>query len=71
METKYRDALVQWQPHWDNPDFRGWALVAAYAMAAAFCARAALARRKTRERSDAAIWWLLACGLLFLAACRT
>jgi len=57
-----------WQPHWDNPDWRGWTVVAAYVAAAAFCAWAALARGKmgTNERYSSAIWWLLALGLLFL-----
>jgi len=57
-----------WQPHWDNPDSRGWCVVAAYVIAAAFCARAALARRKMgpEERRFSVIWWLLAAGLLFL-----
>jgi hypothetical protein len=52
----------------DNPDFRGWCVVAAYVAAAAFCARAARVRRRLgrEERRDSVIWWLLALGLLFL-----
>jgi hypothetical protein len=61
-------ANLGWQPQWDNPDFRGWSVVAAYVVAAAFCARAALARRKMgpEERPASAAWGLLALGLLFL-----
>jgi hypothetical protein len=57
-----------WHLQLDNPDFRGWSVVAAYVMAAACCARAARARRQTgpEERRLAVIWWLLAFGLLFL-----
>ncbi|MGA2540016.1 MAG: hypothetical protein ABSG78_00490 [Verrucomicrobiota bacterium] len=57
-----------WHPRLDNPGFLGWSVVAAYLIAAAFCARAALARRKLgpEERRFSVIWWLLALGLLFL-----
>src|ERR1035441_4896711 len=59
---------LDWRPQLDNPDFLGWSVVAAYLLAAAFCARAALARRKmgTEERRASAIWWLLALALLLL-----
>jgi multisubunit Na+/H+ antiporter MnhG subunit len=61
-------AIPGWQLQWDNPDFRGWSVVAAYIVAAGFCARAALAPRKmgAEEKRVSAIWWLLAWGLLFL-----
>ncbi len=59
---------MHWQPQLDNPNFLGWSVVAAYVIAAAFCAQAALARRKMgpEERRFSVIWWLLALGLLFL-----
>jgi hypothetical protein len=52
----------------DNPDLRGWSVVAAYVVAAACCARAALVRRKMgrEDKGDSVIWRLLALGLLFL-----
>ena len=61
-------AVAGWHPHWDNPDWRGWTVVAAYVAAAALCAWAALAQGKmgTEERHCSAIWLLLALGLLFL-----
>jgi hypothetical protein len=61
-------AIAGWQPHWDNPDWRGWTVVTAYLTAAACCAQAALARRKTgaEERRYCVIWRMLAAGLLFL-----
>jgi hypothetical protein len=61
-------ADLGWQPRWDNPDLRGWSVVAAYLMAAGFCARAALARGKMGAEHERApvIWFLLALGLLFL-----
>jgi protein-S-isoprenylcysteine O-methyltransferase Ste14 len=61
-------ANSDWQPRLDNPDLFGWSVVAAYVIAAAFCARAALARRKTgpEEERASAVWRLLALGLLFL-----
>jgi hypothetical protein len=68
LETKYRDALLHWHPQFDNPDFRGWSVVAAYVIAAVFCARAALVWRRMgpEERRFSAVWWLSALGLLFL-----
>ncbi|MGA2557425.1 MAG: hypothetical protein ABSG04_14260 [Verrucomicrobiota bacterium] len=61
-------AVAGWQPHWDNPDWRGWTVVAAYVVAAACCGRAALARGKMgpEERPSSVIWRVLAAGLLFL-----
>jgi hypothetical protein len=61
-------AVAGWQPHWDNPDWRGWTVVAAYAAAAAFCARSGAARREMRPeaRRFSWIWRMLAAGLLFL-----
>ncbi len=61
-------AIAGWQPHWDNPDWRGWTVVTAYVAAAAFCARPALARRAagTEEGRYCVIWRVLAAGLLFL-----
>ena len=61
-------ANLGWQPQWDNPDVRGWSVVAAYIIAAACCARAAAARREPgpEERRASAAWRLLALGLLFL-----
>jgi hypothetical protein len=57
-----------WQLQWDNPDLRGWSVVAAYVIAAGFCARTALASRKMEpeERRESAVWLLSALGLLFL-----
>lgn len=68
LEEKYRNALVDWHPELDNPDFPGWTVVAAYLTAATFCARAAPARRGMgpEERRASAVWWMLAAGLLFL-----
>jgi len=61
-------ANLGWQPQWDNPDFRGWSVVAAYVVAAAFCARTALAGRKmeAEEVRESVLWRVLALGLLFL-----
>jgi hypothetical protein len=61
-------ANLGWQPQWDNPDFRGWSVVAVYVVAAGFCARTALALRKMgpEEKRESAVWRLLALGLLFL-----
>jgi hypothetical protein len=57
-----------WQLRFDNPDFRGWAVVAGYVMAAVICARTAwiLGKREGEEKRGATVWWLLASGLLFL-----
>jgi uncharacterized membrane protein len=56
-----------WHPQFDNPDIRGWSVVASYVIAAVFCARAALARcaLEREEKRDSALWWLFALGLLF------
>lgn len=61
-------ADLGWRPQIDNPDLRGWSVVAAYVVAAAFCARAGVARRKMgpEEKRATVIWRLLALGLLFL-----
>jgi hypothetical protein len=61
-------ANLGWQPQWDNPDFRGWSVVAAYVVAAGCCARTALGGRKIgpEDKSDSAMWRWLALGLLFL-----
>jgi hypothetical protein len=68
LEETYRKALLEWHPELDNPDFCGWSVVAAYLIAAAFCARAALAARQKgpEQKADGAVWRLLAACLLFL-----
>ena len=61
-------ATLGWQPQWDNPDLRGWSVVAAYVIAAGCCARAAHALRKLEPdaKRDSAVWLLLALCLLLL-----
>jgi len=54
-----------WHPQFDNPNFLGWSVVAAYLLAAVFCGRVALRTDKSVSEGGR-IWWLLAVGLLFL-----
>jgi len=57
-----------WHLKWDNPDFCGWSVVAAYVIAAACCALTASAWRKMGpdEKRASMIWRLLGLGLLSL-----
>jgi hypothetical protein len=66
LEETYRKALLEWHFQWDNPDFCGWSVVAAYLIAAILCARAALGREGNLRSQAAGMWWLLAGGLFFL-----
>jgi len=61
-------ADLGWRPQIDNPNVRGWSVVAAYVIAAVFCARAGLGRRNMgpEEKQATVIWRLLGLGLLFL-----
>jgi hypothetical protein len=54
-----------WHPQLDNPNFLGWSVVAAYLLAAASCAWAALKTGKLAP-GESGMWWLLAVVLLFL-----
>ena len=57
-----------WQFRLDNPDFRGWAVVAAYVLAAGWCGRRAARKAPSSAINGtySSIWWLLAAGLVFL-----
>jgi hypothetical protein len=58
---------LTWTPHWDNPTFVGWLVVAAYIGAALLCGRAAWAAHVTPGQNGSfPIWSLLAALLLFL-----
>lgn len=59
---------MEWHPELDNPNLRGWCVVAAYVIAAVFCARAASCSRPEggEEGRFSVLWWLLASGLLVL-----
>jgi hypothetical protein len=54
-----------WHPQFDNPNFLGWSVVAAYLLAAVSCGWVALKTDKLVSEGSR-IWWLLAAGLLFL-----
>ncbi len=54
-----------WHPQFDNPNFLGWSVVAAYLLAAVSCGWAALKADKLVSEGGKT-WWLLAVGLLFL-----
>jgi hypothetical protein len=60
------DAMLKWQLRFDNPNFIGWSVVAAYIGAAVCCGRAAMDCRAAPTRAVAPLWWLLAAGLIFL-----
>ena len=61
-------AVAGWQPHWDNPDWRGWTVWRHTREPRPVCARAALARGQNGAggKASCVIWRLLALGLLFL-----
>jgi hypothetical protein len=60
------ESNLKWQFRLDNPTILGWTVAAVYIGAALCCGRAALKSRGASARSFAAIWWVLAAGLIFL-----
>jgi hypothetical protein len=65
------DGMVNvWRQDMGDPDALGWATTVAYLLAAALCARTALAARHSppdaREGERPGTWWILSAGLLVL-----
>jgi len=60
------ESLLTWKFALDNPTPLGWTVVTAYVAASMCCVRAALKSHGKSRQSAAAVWWILAGGLMFL-----